>query len=58
MVTENKYPVDTSSTIGKADIKSAEIKTKTQEQTDVINKVREIWNNGTAVLPDNPYMGW
>jgi len=49
------YPEE-NQTNGKADITSAEIKTPTQEQTDVINKIRKIWDNGTTVFPDNPYI--
>ncbi len=49
------YPEKTEA-IDKADVKSVEIKTKTQKQTEAINKVHEIWGSSTNVLPDNPYI--
>ena len=53
-INKELYPEKTEA-IGKADTNSAEIKTPTQEQTDAIKKIREIWDNGTAVFPDKGF---
>jgi hypothetical protein len=49
-------PVDTNTTIGKAEAYSAEIKTKTDEQVAAIKEVHVIWNNGIAIHPEHPYV--
>lgn len=41
---------------GKADTNSAEIETLTIEQTEAIDKVREIWNRALPVSSDSPYI--
>ena len=53
---EKRYPVDTKTAIGKADEHFTEIETLTQEQSEAIKRINEIWKRATSADSNHPYI--
>ena len=53
---KNRYPADTETAIGKADEHSAEIETLTQEQSEAIKRINEIWKRATSANSNHQYI--